>query len=226
MACKKKDRFDAGAIAFAGTTTSITLFPPYAVTPKGDGAPFMPKSEIRVQASGATQAGFEQFDEKFTSTTFLETDPPLNELPRSTIFGTGDVPIAWAPGEDRVFVTASGAMGAARCAANDKDGKFSLPRSVVREVLGTIDSTSPLAITVSRERREVRKDKKTVGGTLENGWIELVTSSSESHSFASCSYGYALCGDLCVDTRTDSVNCGACGKTCLASQYCSAGLCR
>src|SRR5688572_1015907 len=64
MACRKRDRFDAGAIAFAGTTQAITLFPPYAVTPEGNGAPFLARSEIRVQAAGAAAAGFEKFDEK------------------------------------------------------------------------------------------------------------------------------------------------------------------
>ncbi len=33
------------------------------------------------------------------------------------------------------------------------------------------------------------------------------------------------CGSVCVDTQTDSVHCGACGRACSASQTCSAGTC-
>jgi hypothetical protein len=226
MACKRKERFDAGAIAFAGTTTPITLFPPYGVTPDGNGAPFMARSEIRVQASGAAEAGFEKFDEKFTSTTFLETNPPLRELTRATVFGSSGVSIGWVPGEDSVVITASGPMGAAKCTAKDQDGEYLLPREVIREVMGGTDTGSGLTLTVTRERREVRRDKKALGSPHERAYLELVTSSSESHAFASCATGYSLCGDECVDTRNDSQNCGSCGKTCFSTQYCSYGLCR
>ena len=233
MACKKKDRFDAGAIAFAGTTQAITLFPPYAVTPDGNGAPFMARSEIRVQASGGSAAGFEKFDEKFTSTTFLETNPPLRELPRSDIFGSGAVSIGWVPGEDTVYVTASGPGGVAKCPADDKAGSFDLPRSVIREVTSDGEgSTGSVSISVTRERREVRKGKKTFGElsggqvVQPEGWVELITRSTESHSFASCSTGQALCNDQCVNIQSDAKNCGACGKVCPTSYYCSAGTCR
>lgn len=226
MACEKAPRFDAGAIAFAGTTTPITLFPPYGVTPDGNGAPFMARSEIRVQASGAAEAGFEKFDEKFTSTTFLETHPPLRDLARGTVFGSGDVTIGWVPGEDRIVITATGPLGAAKCTAKDQDGEYLLPREVIREVMGGTDTGSGLTLTVTRERREIRRDKTALGSPHEKAYLELVTSSSESHAFASCGAGYTLCDDQCVDTRSDSQNCGACGKTCFSTQYCSYGLCR
>ena len=233
MACKKKDRFDAGALAFDGTTQAITLFPPYAITPNGNGAPFMARSEIRVQATGASAAGFEKFDEKFTSTTFLETNPPLRELSRSQIFGSGAVTIGWVPGEDTVYVTASGPGGVAKCPADDKAGSFDLPRSVLREVSDTEGATSSsLSISVTRERREVRKDKKTLGElsggqvVQPQGWIELITRSTETHGFTSCSTGQALCNEQCVNVQSDPQNCGACGNVCPASYYCSAGACR
>ncbi len=234
MACKKKDRFDAGALAFAGTTQAITLFPPYAVTPNGNGAPFMARSEIRVQASGGSSAGFEEFDEKFTSTTFLETDPPLRELPRSEVFGSRAVTIGWIAGEDTIYVNATGPGGTAKCQADDKTGTFELPRAVIREVTSDSEGTSAgsVSISVTRERREVRKGKKTFGElsggqvVQPEGWVELITRSTEMHSFASCSTGQALCDDECVNIQSDSQNCGACGKVCPASYYCSAGICR
>ncbi|MDF2692115.1 MAG: Tryptophan synthase alpha chain [Labilithrix sp.] len=234
MACKKKDRFDAGAIAFAGTTQSITLFPPYSITPNGNGAPFMARSEIRVQATGGAAAGFEKFDEKFTSTTFLETNPPLRELSRSTVFGSGAVTIGWLPGEDTVYVIASGAGGSAKCAADDASGTFDLPRSIIREVTSGADgeTSGALSIAVTRERREVRKDKKAFGElsggqvVQPDGWVELITSSTETHSFTSCGVGADICGEQCVNLQSDTQNCGECGNACPASYYCSAGTCR
>jgi hypothetical protein len=232
MACAKRDRFDAGAIAFAGTTTALTLFPPYAISPEGNGAPFMPKSEIRVQASGAASAGFEAFDETFTTTTFLETEPPLREIPRATVFGAGAVPISWVPGDDVVVVRAIGPAGSAECEADDAEGRFDLPRAVVREIVGTAAGTPTLTVSVTRERREVKKGKKTVGslsgGLLVQpvGWLELVTSSTESHSFASCTSGLTMCGEQCVNTLSDARNCGRCDYACPSGYYCSSGVCR
>ena len=233
MACRKKDRFDAGALAFDGTTQAITLFPPYSVTPNGNGAPFMARSEIRVQATGGASAGFEKFDEKFTSTTFLETNPPLRELSRAEIFGSGAVTIGWIPGEDSVYVDASGPGGVARCPAEDATGTFELPRALLREVAeGASGDSGSLSISVTRERREVKKGKKAFGElsggqvVQPDGWVELITRSTESHSYASCSTGAALCDDTCVSIQTDPKNCGACGKVCPTSYYCSAGACK
>ncbi len=233
MLCRKRDRFDAGALAFAGTTQAITLFPPYGVTPDGNGAPFLARTEIRVQASGAAAAGFEKFDEKFLSTTFLETNPPLAEIPRSEVFGSGALTIGWVKGEDTVYVTVSGAAGSAKCPADDKAGTFELPREVIREVTEEESggTTGGLSIAVTRERRELRKDKKTFGElaggqTVQpQGWIELITRSSEAHSFQSCSTGTSACGETCVNLQSDTKNCGSCGKACATGQYCSAGLC-
>ncbi len=231
MACRKRDRFDAGAIAFAGTTQAITLFPPYAITPEGNGAPFLARSEIRVQASGASSAGFEKFDETFMSTTFLETEPPLRDISKATVFGSGAVPVSWVPGEDQVFVSVSGGLGTAKCAADDKKGSYEIDRKVIQEVLGTAGS-SALTISVTRERRETKKDKKTLGSlgggqkVQPVGWIDLVTTSSESFSYASCGTGYSMCGDQCVVLTSDAKNCGTCGNACPTGYYCSASVCR
>jgi hypothetical protein len=234
MSCKKKDRFDAGAIAFAGTTQSITLFPPYAVTPNGNGAPFLARTEIRVQAAGGAAAGFEKFDEKFLSTTFLETDPPLRELPRAEVFGSGAVSIGWVAGEDLVYITATGVAGSAKCVADDKKGTFDLPRAVINEVISdsSTSGSESLSISVTRERREVKKDKKAFGElsggqvVQPEGWVELITRSTESHAFASCGTGAQLCNDVCTNTQSDTKNCGTCGKVCTSGYYCSLGTCK
>jgi hypothetical protein len=232
--CRPKATFDAGALAFDGTTQSITLFPPYTVQPTGIGAPFLAKSEIRVQASGATGTGFDKFDEKFTSTTFMLTTPPLAKTPKNVVFGTGDIPISWQPGADKVTISITGAMATARCDADDASGKFSVPREVVQQVSGTTSTTqTAISVTVSRQRREVRKNKSTLGTIngkpVDKGWLELVTISSESATFQpppTCTSTTTLCDDRCVYLQSDAQNCGQCGRKCAANQYCSSGVCR
>jgi len=228
MACKKKERFDAGAISFSGTTTPITLFPPYAVKPDGNGAPFMAKSEIHVVATGAHESGFQGFDEKFTSTTFLETDPPLADLDPLDIFGKGDVAVGWVAGEDKIVVGVSGTFGTAKCDANDADGKFSIPRDVIDEVLGSSSTSSAsLSISVTRQRREIRSDAKPLNAGVEKGYLELITTSSEAASFQSqtCQTGYAMCNSSCINVQNDRYNCGECGNACPSTQYCYSGVC-
>ncbi|MBX3186020.1 MAG: hypothetical protein KF819_03350 [Labilithrix sp.] len=232
--CVKRESFDAGPLAFSGTTTPITLFPPYAYESDGKGAPFLAGAEIHVQASGATEAGFEAFDEKFKATKFLQTTPTLAKIPREKIFGTGSIPIAWAAGEDTILVTVSGIGGSATCKVKDALGKFDVPRAVVKAVQTTDAerevSTQSLSITVTRQRKETRKDKK-AKGTLEiaevqpDGWLDLVTFSTESASFQGCPGTQSICGDTCADLKTDPENCGTCGNVCPGSQSCNAGKC-
>ncbi len=40
-----------------------------------------------------------------------------------------------------------------------------------------------------------------------------------------CPGGQTLCGNACVDTKTDSANCGGCGKACAMAQVCNGGAC-
>lgn len=232
--CVKVGSFDAGPLAFSGTTTSITMFPPYAFEGTGSGAPFLGGAELHVQASGATAAGFEKFDEKFTATTFLQTTPSLSKITRDKVFGTGALPIAWAPADDTILITVSGAGGSATCKVKDSLGKFDVPRSVVKAAQGdgtsgTSASTS-LSISVARQRKEVKKDKRAKTSldflnVKPDGWLELVTLSTESASFQGCSSGQDICGDACTDVTYDSKNCGACGNTCSAGQSCYNGAC-
>src|SRR5258706_11614125 len=55
-ACIIQETFDAGPLAFSGTTTAITLFPPYAYTAQQQGAPFLAGGQLEVPAQGAAGA--------------------------------------------------------------------------------------------------------------------------------------------------------------------------
>ncbi len=230
--CVKAETFDAGPLAFSGTTTPITLFPPYKFESIGQGAPFLGGSELRVQASGATDAGFEKFDEKFTATTFLQTKPALAKIPKGKVFGGGPLPIAWVPANDTIVVTVTGAGGSATCKAKDSLGTFDVPRSVVEAAQGDGPASSAISVTVARQRKDVKKDK-TAKGTMSlaevktAGWLELVTVSVESAYFQGCtgSGSQDLCGDKCTDVSYDVSNCGTCGNECGATQTCSSGKC-
>jgi len=202
MECRKVPRFEAGALVFDGTTTSLTMFPPYASRIEGAGAPFIPKSELRVVASGAKEAGFAAFDEKFRATTLLESNPPLFATSRKALFGKGDVPVSWVPGEDVVQVIVSSAGGAVTCPADDKEGSFTIPRAAIQAALGATSgsgsSSSSLSIMITRERTELRAGKKTMGEipgeTVQpEGRIKLVTSSSEAANFSACSTSDTSC---------------------------------
>ena len=232
--CVKREYFDAGPLAFSGTTQSITMFPPYAFeTTGGQGAPFLGGAELRVQASGATDAGFEKFDEKFTATTFLQTSPSLAKIPREKIFGSGSIPIAWAPAADTILITITGAGGSATCKVKDSLGKFDVPRSVVEAAQGESTSTSTtasLSITVARQKKEVKKDKKAKGElsitkVKPAGWLELITTSTESASFQGCASTQSICDNTCTDVKYDRENCGSCGNSCSTSETCSNGSC-
>jgi hypothetical protein len=234
--CVKVQTFDAGPLAFSGTTTTITMFPPYHFETTGQGAPFLGGSELRVQAQGALQAGFEKFDEKFTATTFIQTDPPLAKIPRATVFGSDAVPVGWAPSTasttDNVIISVSGSAGTATCKVKDTLAKFDIPRSVVKAAQGeTALANAPVSISVTRQRKEIHKDKHAKGELAitpvkPDGWLELVTQSTESTSFQGCTgTGQTLCQDMCVDLNFDNTNCGMCGRACLSGQTCSSGSC-
>jgi len=236
-ACRAKTSFDAGALAFSGTSTAITLFPPYAAKTTGMlGAPFLAGDEIRVQASGASDVGFDQFDDKFTATTFLLTSPSISKLSRAVVFGTGDVPIAWKPGKDVVTIGVAGPAASATCKADDTTGKFSIPRDVLTAVMSTSTTTTiptgTIWLTVKRERTEIHKDKKTLGSIagkqVDPGWLELTTSSSETASFQTCTSGLTACDEdnSCANLMNDARHCGSCTTACQSGYYCYQSVCR
>lgn len=231
--CVKTTSFDAGPIAFSGTTSSITLYPPYRYEGKADGAPFLSQSDIRVQAQGATEAGFEAFDESFTSTTFVQTTPALNKLASDKVFGSGPLTLGWVPGSDNIVITVAGAGGAVTCKAKDDAGTFDVPRSAIAAALGTskpqAGSTTTLSISVARQKKDVKKDKKTKGSLPDveiqpEAWVELVTTSIESATFQGCAPGLTACSSSCVDLKTDANNCGKCGNDC-GGDACTNGAC-
>ena len=45
-------------------------------------------------------------------------------------------------------------------------------------------------------------------------------------TFGNCPVGRTLCTSRCVDTLTDSNNCGACGNVCGTGTSCAGGVCR
>jgi hypothetical protein len=229
-ACRVKQSFDAGALAFAGTTTPITLFPPYTYDAMGMGAPFLAGAQIEVQASGASGAGFDKFDEKFTATSFLQTNPPINQITSATVFGEGSVPVAWNPGSDSITVTVTGAGGTVTCDAQDSTGSFAIPREAVNAAVGK-GGGSALTLTVTRERDEWHKSESDhgtlVGETVQStAWLELTTLSTETATFQGCQLtNETMCADGCFDLNTDPLHCGSCSTVCTGGQVCSAGKC-
>ena len=88
-----------------------------------------------------------------------------------------------------------------------------------------------LSLSVARQRSETKKDKKAKGplASMEvqpEGWVELVTLSTESTTFQGCVKGVSICGTSCVDLQKDSKNCGECGKTCGTGTICAVGKCQ
>ncbi|MBX3219786.1 MAG: hypothetical protein KF795_04655 [Labilithrix sp.] len=234
--CAKIESFDAGPIAFSGTTTSITMFPPYAYENNGNtGAPFLANAEIKVQAQGAVDAGFEAFDESFKATTFLQTSPALNKIPREKVFGTGALPIAWKAGADAIVITVAGPGGAVTCKAKDAEGKFDVPRSAIEAALGDEEENAgprSLSLSVSRQRKETRKGFTAKGELSQvkvepEGWLDLVTLSTESTSVQGCRASETACGsgNECANLQTDRNNCGSCGKSCGSGMACGGGKC-
>lgn len=231
--CQKKESFDAGPLAFSGTTTAISLFPPYAYRAQSDGAPFVSGASLRVKAQGAVGAGFAAFDESFTATSFIQTKPALEKLHKEDVFGQGPLTVGWVPGEDAIVVTVASQYGSAQCPADDAKGSFAVPRAVIDAVRSSPDGSGKsgsVTASIARQRRELKKDKRTVGSlsgaTVEPvGWLELVTSSMESSAFQGCSGESVACADACVDVSVDADNCGACGHACGASEHCAAGKC-
>ena len=179
QACRTIEAFNAGALAFAGTTTPLTLYPPYTFEPTGSGSLFLAGAQLEVQGSGATGAGFAAFDQKFTATTFLQTSPSLSTLQASQVWGSGPIPVGWAPGNDSIVVTVSGPLGLAQCPATDSSGQFQVPRAVVNAVLGS--GGQSITVSVTREHNDIDKNAKTQGTlTAETvqpiGFLEVSTS--------------------------------------------------
>lgn len=229
-ACRTQETFDAGALVFVGTTSPITLFPPYTYQGATGVPPFSAGGSLQVQGSGATGAGFDAFTASTSGTTLVKTTPPLNQIPASTVFGLGPLPVGWVPGSDTVTVTVAGAAGVVSCAADDSSGSFQVPRAAIAAAQGTAGG-STLAIAVTRERDAWDKSVST-HGTLSTatvqpvGWVELSTVSSEVATVQGCTIAtQTMCPDGCFDTSSDPLHCGSCTVICGSGQSCVSGQC-
>ena len=229
--CKRIEYFDAGALNFTGTTVPVTLFPPYNFQGDVTGALYLPSSEISVHATGATEAGFEAFDQPFMTTTYM--DATVEELGLEQIYGDGPLPVSWTAGGDdvRVSVTVTGlstGYGIVTCDAQDASGAFDVPREAIAAAL-VDDDLGGLSLAVERRRSELHKGFATKGQLLEHtvrpqGWLELVSTSVESVTLVGCGT-LAYCDGACIDVQYDADNCGGCGNACPADAYCQSAEC-
>lgn len=233
-ACKKNESFDAGALTFLGTPIPITLFPPYGFMSDDNASPFAPGGSAKVQASGASGAGFEKFEKEFTGTDFIATSPKLDSLGFGDVFGSGPLPIKWTPGTGKITISASVTTpdfksGSVTCKADDASGKFDFPREALKAAVDG-DDISGLTLTIQRQRTDIFKDLTTkgelTGVTVQPvGHLHIITSSSEYHTFQGCNPGEAVCNEECVDVQYDNDNCGACNKKCSGEDECQEGTC-
>jgi hypothetical protein len=229
-ACRTTESFDAGALVFVGTTSPITLFPPYSYMGSIGIAPFTPAAQIQVQASGASGAGFNAFTATTNATSLVKTTPPLDQIPKTTVFGLGALPVGWVPGSDTVTVTVSGAAGVVSCTADDSSGQFQVPRAAIQAAQGATGG-STLSIAVTREHDDWSKSLST-HGTLSTatvqavGWVEISTVSMEQATVQGCTDpSQTMCPDGCFDTSTDALHCGSCTVICGSGQACVGGQC-
>jgi len=232
--CKKLESFDAGALTFLGTPIPITLFPPYSFMSDDNASPFAPGGKATVQASGASNAGFEKFDREFTGTDFVQTNPKLDSLGFAEVFGSGALPIKWnaSNGEITITATVTGVdftSGSVTCKADDAAGSFDFPREALKAAIDGGD-ISALSVSVQRQRVDIYKDLTTkgelTGVTVQPvGHLHIITSSTEYHAFQGCDPGEAVCNDKCVDVQSDASNCGGCDKACGGDDSCNSGTC-
>jgi len=231
-ACKKIEYFDAGALNFTGTTVPITLFPPYVFAGDVTGALYLPDSEITVHASGTTEAGFEEFEASFQTTTYIDTQ--IETLGLEQIYGSDDLPVTWVAGADEVEVRVTvagllGSYGLVTCPAQDGDGSLGVPRDAIVYALVEGEELGSLHVSVQRERTDVQKGLSTAGTLLDQtvqpeGWLELSSTSVEEITLEGCA-GLAYCEGECVDINWTNEHCGSCGNNCEAWEACEAGEC-
>jgi hypothetical protein len=233
-ACRDRQSFDAGTLTLSGTTTPVTLFPPYSFAGVSTGSLYADGAALGVVASGASTAGYTSFTESFSATHVFRTSPGLDKLGISDVFGAGDLPIAWTPGEDDITITATttsstGVPATLTCKGDDKSGKFALPRQAITAALKG-KSLKTLTVSVTRSKTQATYDIATMGmlsgeDIQPTGWLEASTSSTETTSFAGCENNQTVCGNTCVDTQSSAANCGSCGNACASGDTCDNGTC-
>lgn len=232
--CRQRQSFDAGSITIAGGTTPVTLFPPYAFAGADQGALFVDGAGLTVTASGAASAGYAPFSAEFTATAVIRSQPPLDQLGITAVFGADDVPVRWVAGADQIRIAATvtgsdGKVASLACPASDPTGSYDLPREALDAALGGA-ALAQLTVAIQRTRVETRYDLATTGElsgiTVQPvGWLALTTSSTESTVFEGCGGTEVVCGEACVDVTSDGTNCGECGHDCPGSEACEQGTC-
>lgn len=228
QSCRATQTFDAGDLIFSGTglASGFTLFPPAYSYEGTEGNPLVPGGTIQVTSTGSAAAGFEPFQETFKATTLLQTIPSLSTLTSANVYSPAGFSVGWQPGGDDVYISVTGPLGSATCAATDAKGTFTVPAQVITTISGAGEPA--LSIAVERAHVEQKTDGKTqgtlAGATVQPvGYMELSSVSIETYQIEGCSTG-ASCNGTCVDLSTSSTNCGACGVSC-GTGYCSGGTC-
>jgi hypothetical protein len=232
--CRQRQSFDAGTLTLSGTTTPVTLFPPYSFKGIDSGSLFNDGAALSVVASGAASAGYQTFSESFTATHLFRTEPGLDKLGITDVFGTGNIPIRWSVGQDTILVTAtviakSGKPGTFSCKADDTTGKFDVPREAIMAVLAANDPLDKLTLAVTRNKVQSIYDLGTMGMVPDGevqpvGWLDLATSSTETTAFEGCANDEQVCGNVCVNTSTNA-HCGSCDNACASGDSCMTDTC-
>ncbi|MGE0550583.1 MAG: hypothetical protein AB7R00_26195, partial [Kofleriaceae bacterium] len=236
--CRQIQSFDAGSITLSGTTTPVTLFPPYSFSGLTTGALYTDGAMVTATAGGAANAGYTAFTESFSATDVIRTNPPIHQLGVGDVFGTGNLPIRWIAGTDSVEISATvvgyssntgSVVATVTCKADDSKGAFDFPRQAITAGLegSTLDS---LSISVTRKKQRMVFDVATKGAIAgveiqPTGWLELATTSTETAELEGCDSGQQVCGNTCVDLDTSEQHCGSCGNACAGSDTCSYGTC-
>ncbi len=227
--------FNAGSISFSGETGAVTLRPPYTFDRTTAGVGFIPDTEVKVSATGASEVGFNAFKGSFNTTSMLETS--LKKLTAKDLYGTGPVKVTWAKGADKLSLVLTNSGRSATCELDDSSGAFTITRKVLNALQPVDDGLSDKPVTVgsvnftmtrmkSTTQKGIETTGKISGVTIEKeGWVNFISTSTESAVLTGCGYGEAWCGGECIDVKSDELNCGACGNECATGKLCSSGNC-
>lgn len=91
------------------------------------------------------------------------------------------------------------------------------------KTISTSSATFTLSASTAAKEGKYIATVKGVSGSIQpfarSFQIKILSAASQ------CAQGQTYCNGKCVDTKTDSANCGSCGKVCSSNQKCSAGVC-
>lgn len=114
-------------------------------------------------------------------------------------------------------------------ATGAEGGSFAVPRAAIDALTGDAEPRS-MTVVLERQRSVLHKGFSTKGSLLEQeirraGWIELVSRSAQTATIVGCNPGFKACGDGCIDTTYDELNCGDCDNVCATGEICNLGVC-